>query len=275
MKKIKGRTKKIIVYSVIIVVSIAFTFFVSKPNMYRGIYKELDEKKTTAMGIAVTASSISMALAAAPSDVTTPVAQEIANVASYVLIAVCVLLAEKMLLTTFGVITFGIIIPLACLIRIFCLFWENENLIKLTNKIVFLGVALFLVVPVSVGISNLIETTQQVSMEQSLEELKEIDKSLETDEGEGILSKITNKTKNVIEKVKTKINNLIDTVAVMIVTTCVIPLAVLMFALWLIKAFLGVNISVGKPKRLLFSGSQKAIESSEESESEPHEIIVS
>lgn len=247
-KKMTVRTKKIIVYVVVIILSLIFAVVSLNPKTFNGITQELDDKKATAMGIAATASAVSIALAAIPQDATTPIAQEIANVASYVLIAVCVLLAEKMMLTTLAALAFGIAIPVACIMRILHLFNGNESLKQFSYKIAFLGLALFLVVPLSVGVSNLIEQTQEVSMEQSLEEVKQIQNNFED---EGFWSKIKNGASEAMETVKVKLNGFIDLVAVMIVTTCVIPLLVLMFVLWLIKALLGINVKVPKTKNIM------------------------
>ena len=247
-KKMSVRTKKTIVYVVVIILSLIFAGFALKPQTFNGITQELDDKKATAMGIAATASAVSIALAAIPEDATTPIAQEVAKVASYVLLAVCVLLAEKVLFTCLAVLAFGLAIPIACGIQIYCLFRDNDSLKAVSVKIATLGVALFLIVPLSVGTCNLIERTQKVSMEQSLAEVEQIQDDLED---EGFWSKVKNGATGMIETVKVKLNGFIDLVAVMIVTTCLIPILVLIFVLWLIRTMLGINVRMPKPKGLI------------------------
>jgi len=53
-------------------------------------------------------------LASVVGDATTPVANEIMDISSYLLIVVCALVLEKSLLTVFGYIAFNILIPIAC-----------------------------------------------------------------------------------------------------------------------------------------------------------------
>ena len=249
MKKTSEKKKRIILYSVVIVFSLVFTLFASRPNTFKYITQELDEKKTTAIGIAATASAVSIALAAIPEDATTPIAQEVANIASYVLLATCVILAEKLLLKALSIIAFGFIIPIAFILKIYCLFKENDELKKLTTKIVTFAIALFLVIPVSVGMCNIIEHSQNVSMENSLEEMQQLQEEVED---EGFWSKIKSGASGLAETVKIKVSGFIDLVSVMIVTTCIIPILVLIFVLWMIKTFFGIDLQTSRKNKSIF-----------------------
>lgn len=63
---------------------------------------------------------------------------------------------------------------------------------------------------------------------------------------------ITGKLVGIREDAETMLNNFIEAAAVMIITSCVIPLLVLAFFFWMIKIFLDVDVSVpdlGKLKR--------------------------
>lgn len=74
---------------------------------------------------------------------------------------------------------------------------------------------------------------------------------MEEEEPEGFLEKITSLAQDafegltsVTETVMNQVNRLVEGFAVMIVTSCVIPILVLAFFLWLLNMFLGINIEV-------------------------------
>ena len=46
------------------------------------------------------------------------------------------------------------------------------------------------------------------------------------------------------EKVKDALGNFLDAFAIMLVTSCVIPLLVLVFFLWLVKMIFGINVNL-------------------------------
>ena len=46
------------------------------------------------------------------------------------------------------------------------------------------------------------------------------------------------------ESARNSLSNFIEALAVMIVTSCIIPLLVLLFFLWLVKLILGVNVEL-------------------------------
>lgn len=48
----------------------------------------------------------------------------------------------------------------------------------------------------------------------------------------------------VVEKVENILNDFVEALAVMIVTSCVIPIVVIIFFIWLVKNILGMNISI-------------------------------
>ena len=71
-----------------------------------------------------------------------------------------------------------------------------------------------------------------------------------------------------MEEFENALNKMIEGVAVMIVTTCVIPICVLLLFLWIVQVITGVKISpnVVKQKRLVKKGSHsnKDVEEVEE-----------
>ena len=62
----------------------------------------------------------------------------------------------------------------------------------------------------------------------------------------GLFSKVTEgiskATAKTVDKFKRVLNNMIEALAVMLVTSCLIPILVIVFFTWLVKLIFGINI---------------------------------
>ena len=88
----------------------------SSPSTYSGMYETLDEKKLNVMGLAATTTAASAAISVLPDDTGSAIANKLADFASYFVVILSVIYLEKFLLTTFGFLAFGILIPMACVL---------------------------------------------------------------------------------------------------------------------------------------------------------------
>ena len=228
----------------------------------------LDEKKTTALELCAAATALSAVITLVPGDTGTPIAEKLTDLSGYFLIVVSALYLEKYLLTILGALTFKWLIPIA-MAAIALYFGIKKDLCwKLGVKILIFGVALYAVIPVSVHVSELIYDTYQESIDATLDETEymisqtqevtdtgtETDADTETDTGTdetgGFFSGIINKAKDTIDSAKNSVgitterfkymlNQFIDGLAVLIVTTCLIPILVMLFFAWMLKILLG------------------------------------
>lgn len=221
--------------------------------------QSLDDKKTTALELTAAATAASAAITLIPGDVGTPIADKLADLSSYFLIVVCAIYLEKYLVTITGWAAFGLMIPVGLVLLSVCVAVRRETLKALAGKLIVLGLALYLVIPASVKISDMIEATYGASMEntiasakQTTEEIqKEADSdssenSQESEEKKGFLSGLADKVETAVSGAKVNLENtlnrFIEAIAVMLVTSCVIPILVLVFFLWIVKLVLGVDI---------------------------------
>ena len=151
---------------------------------------------------------------------------------------------------------FLILIPAACLALIawLALFdrWPIARVFpKIAARLALLGLILVIAVPVSTAVTRQIDETYgdsaAIMADVSGEEVDEIEKEepqnffdtiagFAQDAFEGLTS--------VPETVMNQVNRLVEGFAVMIVTSCVIPILVLASFLWLANLFLGINIEV-------------------------------
>ena len=161
------------------------------------------------------------------------------DLTSYFLVILIVIFLEKILVSLTGYATFSILIPAACILLIIGICLNRTVLKILAGKVAAFGLILFLIIPVSMKVSAMVEETCNVSVENAVEEAQDITEEIdENSDSEGnfldkALSKIKDGVTGVLEKGENLLNYYIETVAVMVVTSCVIPILVLVFMIWL------------------------------------------
>lgn len=282
----KINVKRLISVVILIVIALTSIFGISKvtskPEFHEKAIKSLDDKKITVMELTAATAAASTALALIPSDATTPLANQIAQLSSYLLIVIGAIFLEKVLLTLTGYVAFTYLIPIACLLYLIYLYFPKDILKNLAIKLSLFGIVMVLVIPVSVQVSNLIEKTYSKSINQTIEDAKNTDivaeenEKQEDDENwwEGFTSKVTegissigDSISGILEKGKTMLGNFIDAIAIMLITSCVIPIAVLIFFIWIIKIIFGVSIpsvNIKQNKKQLDTTTVKASETETE-----------
>lgn len=265
--------KRTIAIVILIVVGL-LSFFVlgdlaSSPDAHSATINKLDEKKDTVMTLVAGSSGTSAAITLLPGDTGTPIAEKLVDLSSDFLIVIAAIYLEKYLLTIIGFATFKVIVPLACALMCLVVLLRGQPRVRMaiTNlvlKAVILSLAMYCVVPVSVFVSGMIEGTYEASLNQTLQSAdqtaKDIEKSAQgqsdsDSSGEkGILEtlqdlpntiqSIPGEVSDLVEEAKAALNNFIEALAVMIVTSCIIPILVLLFFLWLVKVMLGVSVDM-------------------------------
>lgn len=88
-------------------------------------------------------------------------------------------LSGKYLVTITGYVAFTYLIPIACGLWIFNLIFANATVRKLAAKLAVFGLAISLVVPASVKISDLIGDTYQAQIEATIEDARNTQNILE------------------------------------------------------------------------------------------------
>ena len=210
--------------------------------------KYLDEKKTTALELSASATAVSTLITLA--------------LAGYFLIVVSAIYLEKYLLTILGALTFKWLIPVSMLALAVYFGSKKELFWKIGVKIFIFGLAIYAVIPVSVHVSKMIYSTYQESIDATIDEANDLadeseaskDDDKDSKKSKGSESSFIDKAKDAVNSVKNTlsvtansvknmVNKFIDGLAVLIVTTCLIPVLVIVFFIWLVKLVLGSAIS--------------------------------
>ncbi len=252
--------KKLIPGAILLILAILSLCVVSKAatsaRFHAKTIAALEEKQTTVLELTAATTAASAAITLLPGDAATPIAEKLADLSTGFLLVLCAIYLEKYLLTITGYVTFQVLIPAACLLYLLYLLIDREVLRVLARKLCIFGIAIVLVIPASVKLSGLIEDTYRTSIDATIETAKETaaevesraEETEESDEGflSGILSSITDSITGIAsdlsEKVGTMVNNFLEALAVMLVTSCVIPILVLLFFVWLVKVTFSLDL---------------------------------
>lgn len=243
--------------AVLAVIALLSIFVVSKyaasPEFHAETIEALDEKRSTVMELTAATTATSVAITMLPGDAATPIAEQLADLSAGFLVVFCAIYLEKYLVTITGFVAFKFLIPAACVLLIVETFWRNHTLRQVAGKLAAFGIAIVLVIPASVAVSNLIETTYESSIQETIdlaqETAEEIEDNSEAEEEKtgiiaGLISKVESTVTGVTDKVENVLNNFIEALAVMLVTSCVIPVLVILFFIWLMRLLLGVDLDL-------------------------------
>ena len=277
--------------------------YAAAPEHHKATIAALDEKKDTVLELTVAATATSALITLLPGDVGTPIAEKVADLSGYLLLVLCAVFLEKYLVTLTGYAAFKLFIPAACVLFAGNVILENRSVGRLARRLLAFGICIFLVVPASVKLSDLIDDTYHAQIEMTLEEAKGTQKILENESGkdtevqqnegktsqnveqgtqlngnqranlsagqsrnqnsgvaglwekakdalgsakENVTSAVENVTlssEELLQKIEHSLSRFVEAIAVMLITSCVIPILVLLVFFWLIKVLLDVDVS--------------------------------
>ncbi len=275
----ENEKQKKIIFALIPIVIALLSFFViarftSSTEFNAKTIQSLDDKKTTVMELTAASTAASAAITLIPGDVGTPIANKLADLSSYFLIVLCAIYLEKYLVTITGYAAFKILVPIACVFFSGYLLWRKEILRVVAQKFLLFGLAVYLVIPASVKVADMIETTYASSIESTIETAKQTTDEIESETGEsgqvddkssneksqsdsdsdskenaggffsGLFNKVQEGVSTATANVENVLNNFIEALAILLVTSCLIPILVLIFFVWLVKMLLGLNIDI-------------------------------
>ena len=279
----------LIIVVCILIAALSFFFLaeiLSSPETYSGIIRSIDDKVETVLKLTASSTAASAGITAIPGDVGTPIAEKLADFSEYGILILCVLYAEKYLLSILGSGVFRFIIPIACMLYPLGLFHDLEGIKPILKKIAIVSLALYFVIPLSVHISDRIYETYQASIDNTISAAEDLAEDAaiagSSAEDQNAIQRIWNalseSASSFAERGAEILNRFIESLAVMIVTSCVIPILVLLFSLWIINQVFGFSIPAPSrrprlrphlpgPHRTLGSGSA-ASEAREDEEQE-------
>lgn len=265
--------------------SICFgSYKASDPKFYKKTISELDEKTADVAKISVATLGMSTLIAAVPGDTTTPIADYLVDLNSWLIIIMMVLLLEKYLLTIIGKVVFWLIIPIGIALLGISTVPKRRSLMLKGANVILAGFLVWAIVPTGMMVSRDIEKTYEFSVSDAANETEDIqnktseiedDDSEETDDSDdgNVVSNFISKAKDAVEDVvinpieekvaqaKKMVNTVVNTIIVLVITSCVIPLFTLIAFLLLIKVTLHLDLlgEIDSVRLALISGQKNAL----------------
>ena len=257
---------------VVLVVMALLSGFVARPHFadtktWDSTIEVIDQKKGNVLALTTSCVALSAGITALPGDTGTPVAEQLAQLSGNLGIVLAVLYLEKYLLTILWSVGLGILIPFALVLFAVSLGvhgrWSTSAVLRrVATRVLVVAMIGMALVPASVWVSQKVDETYQVSIEQAEQkatsaaeasssknekksEAKTDKNVLEqlTEGASSLLTSVTDSAKSMTDEVVQQVTDLIEGVIVMIVTSCVIPLLVLAAFLWLGHVLLRIDIS--------------------------------
>ncbi len=259
-------------FIVALVVLALLSGFVARPHFadtktWDSTIEVIDQKKGNVLALTTSCVALSAGITALPGDTGTPVAEQLAQLSGNLGIVLAVLYLEKYLLTILWSVGLGILIPFALVLFAVSLGihgrWSTSAVLRrVATRVLVVAVIGMALVPASVWVSQKVDETYQVSIEQTEQKATEASKASSTksekksettenknvleqltDGASSLLTSVTDSAKSMTDEIVQQVTDLIEGVIVMIVTSCVIPLLVLAAFLWLGHTLLGIDIS--------------------------------
>lgn len=245
-----------ILAAVFIIVALISFFLIggytSDPENFTSTTKYLNDKRETVMALTGGAAAASAAITLIPGDAGTPIAEKLVDMSGYFMVILAAILLEKWLVTVTGMLAFKVIIPIALAGLAVNLFIPKQAMKSMFVKLICFALVLFIAVPASVVLSKTIDEAYKTSIEETISNAENKSKDIQDKAGnesnanalEKIFDTVKGGVSQAVEEFKDILSDFVEAAAVLIVTSCVIPLAVILFFIWLLKMILGLNIEL-------------------------------
>lgn len=229
------------------------------PNRYTKTINSLDDESEKVIKLAALTAGISTAITAIPDDTGTPIADHLMSLTNWMLVVIMVLFLEKYSITLIGKLVFVIIGPIAIGMFGIGIVTVNRKILMKAFNILLIAFITFSAIPFSVKISNELKEMYNFSLDNTLAEGENVknkadeatDENTEENEDKnfivGAISRVTNAISDVmwggVKAAENFLNTLTEALAILVITSCVIPMVTLFIFIWIIKTLIGIDLS--------------------------------
>lgn len=230
------------------------------PATYSHTIQVLDKNRTTVLALSAASAAASAAVSVLPDDICSSISEQLSEFTAWFMMILGFVYLEKYLLTILGAAACYLLLPIGCSALLIHCFFPRATLQSIGTKLISLGVIVLLVIPSSVWISDQINAIYSRSIEITVQSAGAVSENLigdmagendesttVIDEAKAILGDVSGSVAGVIEQFKNVLNRFIEATAVMIVTTCLIPILVVLFFLWLAKTLFHAPVVIPAP----------------------------
>lgn len=215
--------------------------------------EHLEESQNTVMKFSGSTIATSLSLSALPDDFATPLASTLSDLNTYFIFIFAVLFVEKLVVIQGIKYSLALIIPAACVLYIVSIVTEKNVFKNLAKKFLILGLSIIMVIPISTHVTETVCADYLTYVDETIEEAdaganKINDIMAEGNEKETFFDKLTEAFKTAIrdmsdllEYFKNVMRKCVNSVAVMLVTTFVLPMLTMFLFKWLLKELFALH----------------------------------
>ena len=243
------------------------THVIPESKFVQDTVNHLEDSQNTIMKFSGTTIATSLSLSALPNDFASPLASTVSDLNTYFIFIFAVLFVEKLLVIEGIKIALVWMIPAACVLGILAIVFEKEMFKNFAKKLLILGISVIMVVPMSTHFTETVCADYLTYVDETIEEadagagkINEI--MAEGNEEATFFDKLSDAFKTAISDVndllayfKNVVKKCVNSVAVMIVTTFVLPMLVMLLFRWLLTELFALHlpapkVSIKLPKEL-------------------------
>ncbi|MBE5865166.1 MAG: hypothetical protein E7292_02985 [Lachnospiraceae bacterium] len=222
--------------------------------------ERLDESKNKIMELSGSTIAMSLAISALPDDFATPLADTLMDMNRYFILIFAVIFIEKLIVVEGIRISFLYIIPTSCISYILSVISKKDVFLKFAAKMLILGISVIVVIPFSTYVAEDVGASYLTYVDETIVEAEagadKITEIMDTDNGETtIFEKLSDAFKiaakgmsDLLKYFENIVKKCANSIAIMLVTTCIIPIMVLVFFRWLLKELFSFHLALPNVK---------------------------
>ena len=244
----------------------ALSFFVVTAKLPESAFiqdslESVEASSDTVMKLSAAALSASLAISALPDDFATPLADSLADMNIYFVAILVVLFLEKILIWYGIKAAFGILIPLSCLAGILFTATRRNVLKGLAVRLCVLALAAAFVVPCSTRVTRVVASDLTAYVNETIQETEDgtgkLNEAMEGGAGEkSMFEKLSDLFQTAIRDIsdlmlhfQNTIRRCMNSIAILILTDCLMPLLTFFFLKWILKELFQLAIPAPPVRR--------------------------
>ena len=253
-KRIEKLAKCLVAVFIIVLSIFVLSRKIPETQMVQNTIESIEDSNKTVMEFSGATIATSLAISALPDDFASPLAGTLADMNTYFIFVFAVLFVEKLIVIEGIKIAFVYIIPAACVLYILYEFIGKEVFKNFAVKLMILGLAVVFVIPFSTHFTENVCADYLNYVDETIAEAnagaEKVNEVMVSGEEEAtIFDKLSEAFKTAIQGVsdlllyfKNVIKKCVNSIAIMIVTTFVLPLLVLFLFRWLLNELFAWNL---------------------------------
>ena len=236
-------------------------------QFYTESIESLEESQATVTQLTAGTMGLSLIINFLPDDYGSSLADSLTDLNKYFVLLLVAIFLEKLIAVEGSTIAFTYLIPAACALYLFSYFFKQDAFMVLVKKIATLALALILVIPCGTHFANTIGSDYLNNVDTTLEESQtytsEISDTLTlSDDSQTLIEKFSNvistaisSVKDIAGNIKNVISKFMNSIAILIITNCIVPALMFIFFLWILQQITSIDFS--KVSRLQLSKEEK------------------